>query len=78
LDPSDISTSKGAWRNKGTALGELGRFDEAFASFDRALALDEFFRDAREKKALYLLKVGREAEAKAEWKRAQADPAIPF
>jgi Tfp pilus assembly protein PilF len=40
-----------AWANRGALLQELGRFDDAIASYDRAIALNPHFLDPRLNKA---------------------------
>ena len=50
---------------RGGALAELGRFDEALACFDRALAIRPDYAEALENKASALAAQGRMAEAAA-------------
>jgi tetratricopeptide (TPR) repeat protein len=47
-----------AHKNRGIALGELKRLDEALASYDRALSIDPEYADAHWNKSLLLLLMG--------------------
>jgi len=53
--------------NFANLLGELGAHDQALALYGRALAADPGFRDARYNRALLLQKLGRLAEALADF-----------
>lgn len=53
----------GNWNNKGVSLDELGRYEEALACYDRALALNEREAIAWSNKGVTLKKLGRVEEA---------------
>ena len=57
------------WFNRGAALVDLGRYAEAVASFDRAIAGKPDFIDAHLRRAKALSDLDREHEALAEHRR---------
>ena len=62
-----------ALNNRGTALVDLDRLDEALASYDAALALDPDYVEGHWNKGLLQLRMGSLAEGWAdyEWRRRQ-------
>jgi tetratricopeptide (TPR) repeat protein len=54
-----------AWSSLGYTLRHLGRFDEALAAYDKALALEPRYAEAVEYRAEAYLELGRIEEAKA-------------
>jgi Tfp pilus assembly protein PilF len=65
MDPEDPH-----WhRNCALALMRLNRHEEALVPTDRALALDPQYRDARQGRVAILQKLGRWADALAEWEK---------
>ncbi len=65
-------TSPTAWSNKGAALDDLKRYEEALVAYDRALALDpKYRRTPGTTRAIVLRRLGRTAEAEAAAKRAK-------
>jgi tetratricopeptide (TPR) repeat protein len=68
LNPDDAN----AWANKGTALLELGHFEEALAAYERALSIDPTNRGALKGKARALIDVGRTEEAVVFFERLRA------
>ncbi len=72
--------SRAAWRsirasadahfNRGVALGELKRHEEAVASYDRAIALKADYADAHYNRGIALGELDRHAEALASYARA--------
>lgn len=64
---------------QGAILNRLGRYDEAFASLEKALAERPDLVTAREEKGESLWMLGRKEEAVATWKEAVAgNPAFPL
>ena len=61
-----------AYNNRGRALGDLGRFDEALADFNRTLALNPANSDAYNNRANILVQRGQLDEAIADCNRALA------
>jgi tetratricopeptide (TPR) repeat protein len=59
LDPKYAST----WNNKGNALGNLGRYEEAIEHFDKAIELDPNNAYAWNNKGLALGNLGKHQEA---------------
>ncbi len=71
IDPKYV----GAWNNKGSALYELGRYDEAIKSYDRALEIEPKYVVAWGRKGNALYKLGRYDEAIKSYDRAlEIDP----
>jgi tetratricopeptide (TPR) repeat protein len=71
IDPNNVNATAG----KGGALFYLGRYDEAIASFDRALALDPNNVNALDGKAAVFDSIGEYQEAVQYYDRAlQIDP----
>ena len=71
LNPASI----GDWFNRGVALHQLGRHDEAIASYHRVLALESDFPNAHFNRGNVLAHVNRDAEALASYDRMLAlDP----
>jgi len=68
LNPSDAE----AHNNRGTALKDLKRLDEALASYDKALALKPDYAEVHNNRGNALLKLGRLDEAMASYDRALA------
>jgi tetratricopeptide (TPR) repeat protein len=52
-----------AWNNRGSALSNLGRFDEAIIAFDKAIAIDTYNAIAWGNKGVVLSKLGRYEQA---------------
>ena len=52
-----------AWNNKGTALGNLGRFEEALIAYDKAIEINPQFAEAWNSKGAALGNLGRFEEA---------------
>jgi tetratricopeptide (TPR) repeat protein len=67
LDPQ----SAAAWDNKGQALYEQGKYDEALQALDEAIELDPQLADAWNNKALALKAISRTAEADAAFAKAR-------
>ena len=65
-------TSATDWLNRGATLQDLGRLDEALASYDKALALDPDFAVAHLNRATILNELGRWPDALAGYDRAIA------
>ena len=61
-----------ALANRGNALGELGRYEEALASFERAIAAEPDFAEAHYNRGNALAALGRGDEAIASYDRALA------
>jgi tetratricopeptide (TPR) repeat protein len=61
-----------AWAGKGTALGELGRNEEALESFDQALAINPDYAEAWAVRGIPLNELGRNEEALESYARALA------
>jgi tetratricopeptide (TPR) repeat protein len=59
-----------AWYSKGVALGNLGRYDEAIQSYDKALAIDANFIGASNNKGLSLYNLGRFEESITSYNKA--------
>ena len=60
------------YKNRGAALAGLGRFDDAVADFDRAIALQPDYAEAHADRAAALANLGRREEALASCDRAIA------
>ena len=52
-----------AWNNKGIALRNLGKYDEAIECYDRAIAIDPNYADAWNNKGVSLRKIGQQKDA---------------
>ncbi len=64
-----------AWYNRGVALGALGRYAEAVASYDRVIAIDPGDADAWYSRGQALRCLGRQEEADVSQDKAVAlDP----
>jgi predicted O-linked N-acetylglucosamine transferase (SPINDLY family) len=61
-----------AWNYRGAALGWLGRFSEALASSDRALAINPKLAEIWQSRGLILFQLDRTAEAEMAYRRALA------
>lgn len=59
-----------AWFNRGVACGRLERPEEALASFERLIALQQDNADAWHYRGLALRELGRHDEARASLQRA--------
>jgi predicted O-linked N-acetylglucosamine transferase (SPINDLY family) len=72
--------SADAWNNRGVALRELGRLDDAIASFGRALAINPGYAGALLNRGIVKgLDVGDHAAAIPDFERAAAlNPSLPF
>ena len=44
----------GAWNNRGSALRQLGRYEEAIASYDKALQIKLDYQRAKDNRAITL------------------------
>jgi len=60
-----------AWNEKGVTLAIHGKYDQAIRVLDEAIKLNHNFAGARYYKGLILNKLGRTAEAKTAFARAQ-------
>lgn len=58
-----------AWSSLGYTLRRVGRYDEALAAYDRAIALEPRYAEAVEYRAEAYLQLGRLEDAKAEYLR---------
>jgi tetratricopeptide (TPR) repeat protein len=67
IDPNDAIT----WYNKGVALDNLCRYDEAIKSYDRAIQIDPNYADPWYNKGVTLGKLGRSDEAKQYFTKAR-------
>src|SRR6266550_4634216 len=75
MDPMNA----GVWNNRGTALAELKRLEEAQASFARAVALNPSFTAPLLNRANALLALARYDEAANDYEKALAlDPSFPY
>ncbi len=61
-----------AWNNKGLALYQLGRYEEALESLEEALTLNPDLGEAWQNKGLVLEKLERRKEAEEAFQRAKA------
>jgi len=52
-----------AWNNKGIALSNLGKYDEAIECHDRAIKIDPNYADAWNNKGVSLRKIGQQKDA---------------
>ncbi len=59
-----------AWNNRGTALGNLGRYEEAIASYDEALKIKPDNDEAWNNRGIALFNLGRLEEAIASYDEA--------
>ncbi|HEX2408000.1 MAG TPA: tetratricopeptide repeat protein, partial [Nitrososphaeraceae archaeon] len=64
IDPNNAST----WNNKGLALSNLGKHDDAIQCFDKALEIDPNNDLFNENRNIVLEKLGK-TEKKSGWKR---------
>lgn len=68
-DGTSISTDPVFWGIVSLTCLETGRFDEALVAADRAIQLDPFNVTYRNNRVVILTRLGRQAEAEAEWVR---------
>ncbi len=52
-----------AWNNKGIALRNLGKYDEAIECYDRAIKIEPNYADAWNNKGVSLRKIGQQKDA---------------
>jgi tetratricopeptide (TPR) repeat protein len=67
LDPQNA----GAWYNKGSALYDQGKHDEAIKAYDEAIRLDPNFAAAWTNKGVALEALGNTTEANAAFAKAK-------
>jgi superkiller protein 3 len=60
-----------AWYNKGIALYNLRKYDEAIASYDEAIRVDSNYAKAWYNKGLALDNIGKHEEAKKSYDKAK-------
>jgi serine/threonine protein kinase len=73
--PQSEEQSAVFWSNRGGSLCSLGRFEEAIACFDKALALEPEYGHALSNKGVVLYSLGRNRESLQSFERAlQIDP----
>ena len=69
FNPANLSISRSR-NNRGNALWQLKRFEEALASFDKALAIKPDFAEAPNNRGNALLELKRAGEALASYDKA--------
>jgi tetratricopeptide (TPR) repeat protein len=67
IDPQDAQ----AWSNKGTALDDLGKLDEAIKAYDRAFEINPQYVDAWSNKGTTLKALSRNTEDDAAFAKAK-------
>jgi tetratricopeptide (TPR) repeat protein len=68
----EIAPTEQSYNNRGRVYFELGKFEQALADYDRALALDAKFVVALGNRGWALLKLGQRAEAERDFRAALA------